>query len=163
VPQGQGQDVDAAALWLRWPPEHDISLPCGGLVGGVFLIVGGRDLSVPGGPSAQGRTCSGDRGNNNDNLSVATGGGWHRYPLRAAIDDWQQKWQATRETKAVMYNGGRWHLMVAMNGSNSGGSGGWKIALNGGNYGQRQGDGERMVQWTTTAVVVARTVTGQRR
>jgi hypothetical protein len=55
------------------------------------------------------------------------GGGWHRYPLRAAVDDWRQKWQATRETKAVMDNGGRWHLMVAMNGSNSGGGGGWKL------------------------------------
>jgi hypothetical protein len=43
------------------------------------------------------------------------------------VDDWRQKWQATRETKAVMDNGGRWHLMVAMNGSNSGGSRGWKL------------------------------------
>ncbi len=37
-----------------------------------------------------------------------------------------------------------------------------EIVLNGGDNGQWQGDGEMMVQWTTTAVAVARTVTGQR-
>jgi hypothetical protein len=38
-----------------------------------------------------------------------------------------------------------------------------EISLNGGDNGQCQGGGEMTVQWTTTAVAAARTVTGQRR
>jgi hypothetical protein len=37
-----------------------------------------------------------------------------------------------------------------------------EIALNGGDNGQRQGGGETTVQWTTTAVAAATTMTGQR-
>jgi hypothetical protein len=45
-----------------------------------------------------------------------TGGGWQQYHLRAAVDDWRQKWPVMRDTMAAMDNGGCWCLRVVMDG-----------------------------------------------
>jgi hypothetical protein len=68
-----------------------------------------------------------------------TGGGWQQYRLRAAVDDWQQKWPAMREMAAAMDDSGHWHLMVAMDGKMT-------IMFNGVGNGQQQGGGQMMVQ-----------------
>jgi hypothetical protein len=50
------------------------------------------------------------------NRNRNTGGGWQRCHLRAVVDDWWQKWPATRETTAAMNSSGCWCLMVDMAG-----------------------------------------------
>ncbi len=67
------------------------------------------------------------------------GGGWQEYHLRAAVNDWQQKRPAMRETTAVLDNGGHWHLMVAMDGRMT-------IAFGGVSNGQQGGGGQMTVQ-----------------
>ncbi len=68
-----------------------------------------------------------------------TVGGWKQYHLRAAVDDWRQKWPAMRETTTAMDNGGCWCLTVVMDSK-------MKIAFDGVGDGQRQGGGQTMVQ-----------------
>jgi hypothetical protein len=48
---------------------------------------------------------------------------WKSKQAVAGIDT-QHKWPATRGTMVAIDDGGHWRLTVAMNGSNSGGSGG---------------------------------------
>ncbi len=74
------------------------------------------------------------------------GGGWQRYHLRAAVNDWQQKWPAMRETTAAIDDGGCWRLMVAMDGK-------MKIVYDGVGHRQWRGGGQTMVQcrrWVAT-------------
>jgi hypothetical protein len=58
--------------------------------------------------------------------TATVGSGWQQYLLKAAFNDWQQKWPATRETTAAMDDCGCWHLMVAIENGNVGHNKQWR-------------------------------------